>query len=364
MKTNCFDAVVNFSQREVRNRGISSFLVDAPLLFKGKPVLVSFSFYRKKRNREGDRHFIHVKSSRPLFLKWKDEFKLLIPGSQEILGEGMVLNPEGGKIKPSKTFFFLEQLAGDKQQMIRALAQKKGIKGVGEKELSSFSSLSSASLCFSSEELERKGEVKIVRFYPLLLLTQSSFEFLCEKILKRLEQFHHDHPEKIGMRKSQIQSRWKLHPRILSLALKQLDQEGKIKEIYDRVALSQFQVSLPEREKEIFAELERMCREGRFKSLSYKELEKRFSVSSQKLSDLISLLIERKKVILGPDGFLVHSSWLDKIIRKLRESEKKELTVGEFKQMTGLTRKYAIPLLELLDQMGVTRRKGSAREIL
>jgi len=32
--------------------------------------------------------------------------------------------------------------------------------------------------------------------------------------------------------------------------------------------------------------------------------------------------------------------------------------------MTGLSRKYAIPLLELLDQMGVTRRKGSLREIL
>jgi hypothetical protein len=40
------------------------------------------------------------------------------------------------------------------------------------------------------------------------------------------------------------------------------------------------------------------------------------------------------------------------------------MTVSEFKSMTGLSRKYAIPLLELLDQMGITRRKGPGREIL
>jgi selenocysteine-specific elongation factor len=79
---------------------------------------------------------------------------------------------------------------------------------------------------------------------------------------------------------------------------------------------------------------------------------------------MLSLLIERKKIVLGKDGFILHSRWLDEIIREVRNSGKKELTVSEFKTMTGLTRKYAIPLLELLDQMRVTKRKGSIREIL
>jgi hypothetical protein len=38
--------------------------------------------------------------------------------------------------------------------------------------------------------------------------------------------------------------------------------------------------------------------------------------------------------------------------------------VADFKAMTGLSRKYSIPLLELLDSLGVTRRKGSVRDIL
>ncbi|NTU51038.1 MAG: hypothetical protein HGA94_01180, partial [Candidatus Aminicenantes bacterium] len=55
---------------------------------------------------------------------------------------------------------------------------------------------------------------------------------------------------------------------------------------------------------------------------------------------------------------------LDELVLKIRGSKKRELTVADFKAMTGLSRKYSIPLLELLDSMGVTRRKGSVRDIL
>jgi selenocysteine-specific elongation factor len=79
---------------------------------------------------------------------------------------------------------------------------------------------------------------------------------------------------------------------------------------------------------------------------------------------MIALLTEREKIVLGKDGFILHSRWLDEVIQQVRNSGKRELTVSEFKEMTGLTRKFAIPLLELLDQMRVTRRRGSTREIL
>lgn len=59
----------------------------------------------------------------------------------------------------------------------------------------------------------------------------------------------------------------------------------------------------------------------------------------------------------------VHSHWLDDIVGKVIALGKKELSVADFKALTWLSRKYAIPLLELLDQMGVTRRKGPTREI-
>jgi selenocysteine-specific elongation factor len=45
-------------------------------------------------------------------------------------------------------------------------------------------------------------------------------------------------------------------------------------------------------------------------------------------------------------------------------TKSKKIDVAQFKEMTGVTRKYAIPLLEYLDRERVTRRVGDAREIL
>jgi selenocysteine-specific elongation factor len=122
-------------------------------------------------------------------------------------------------------------------------------------------------------------------------------------------------------------------------------------------------VLTPEKEK-ILKDLEEMCFKGEFCPFSFEELQKHFRLSSKMLDRMLSLLIERKKIVQGKDGLILHSRWLDKIISMIKKFGKKELTVADFKKMTGLSRKYAIPLLELLDQTGVTRRKGSLREIL
>ena len=155
-----------------------------------------------------------------------------------------------------------------------------------------------------------------------------------------------------------------MHPRVLSLALKHLLLSGQIERTEDLIALSDFERILIPEEKKILRQLEDMCFKGEFRYISLEEIQKRLHLSKQMLNKMFSVLIERKKIVQGKDGFILHSKWLDEIIWRLKKSGKKELTVQDFKSMTGLSRKYAIPLLELLDQMGVTRRKGPSREIL
>ena len=112
------------------------------------------------------------------------------------------------------------------------------------------------------------------------------------------------------------------------------------------------------------AELEELSLKGEFKRVSLEEIRKRLRISTDRLNRLLALLIERKKVIQGKDGFLLHSQWLDEVVAQLHSWSRDEISIAEFKAMTGLSRKYAIPLLELLDQLGITRRIGSHREIL
>ena len=63
---------------------------------------------------------------------------------------------------------------------------------------------------------------------------------------------------------------------------------------------------------------------------------------------------------------MFHRSALDELRRQiaLQKAKSPKMDVAQFKELTGVSRKYAIPLLEYLDRERVTRRAGDVREIL
>jgi selenocysteine-specific elongation factor len=360
MKTSCFDAAVNFSPVDTEKP------LDVILLIRGEKISASVFFYDQIQ-KEKPALFVRVHARQPLLLKWKDMFEVQGSGKTPLLGEGCVLNPFSEKIsqgKIKKKLAFLQHLQGDEKEMLFTLVQEKGLKGLKEIEITDFSSLVTRILQRLAQELEAEGKIRILTFSPLFLLSQESFDFLCQTILSFLAQFHESHPDEKGVSLERIKKRFELHPMVLSLGLKHLLREDQVEEFEDRLALSEFMMTLTPEEECILKELEDLCLKGEFRSLSFEDLRQRFRLSTKKLDKLLSFLIEGKKIVQGKDGLILHSKWLDEIISRIENSGKKELTVADFKELTGLTRKYAIPLLELLDQMGVTRRKGQIREIL
>lgn len=361
MKTSCFDAAVNFFQDGETES------CDALILFKKSKIPCSIYFYERFQKGKPSEFFVRVHTRDPLILRWKDKFEVLKYGEKASIGEGKVLNPNSEKIRQNKikkSIAYLQKLQGNKKEMLLALVEEKGMQGIREREIISFSPLRRTELLRLSQELEEEGEVRILSFSPLFLLSKKSFDFLCEKILAFLSHFHKKHPREQGASLERIRKRFNLEAKIISLALNRLVREDKIKELDKKVALFDFNRSLFPEEKRILQKLEEICFKGEFHCVSLEDLRQRFHLSSQKLNRMLSLLIERKKIIQGKDGFIIHSCWLDEIIYKIQKSGKRELSVSDFKKMTGLSRKYAIPLLELLDQIGITRRKGPSHQIL
>jgi len=361
LRTLCFDAVVKLSL------SIEKESIDGLLLLKKAKIPVSIRFYEKCPKSEHGHYFACIYSVRPISLKWMDKFKIQKSRSPQILGEGKILNPFSTKTSMQsikKKLSFLQLLLGDEKQAFFALAMENGIKGLSEREATDFFQFSKSSLLAISRELEEEGKVKVLSFSPLFILPYSCFDFLCKEILTFLEKFHERNPAEIGAALERIKKRFSLHQRVLSLAMKYLSSTGQIKRFENLVALSSFKVSLSSEEENLLEELDKMVFKGEFCSVSLEDLKKRFRLSSKKLNSLLSHLIERRKIVQREGTFFLHSHWIDETVWKIQNSGKKELSVSDFKQMTGLTRKYAIPLLELLDQMGVTRRKGASREIL
>lgn len=253
---------------------------------------------------------------------------------------------------------------GGEKERLAAICRARGVRGVRERDLVDLSYVSEVKLGRLSEELEAEGRIKILSFSPLFLISQESFDYLCEKIAAYLEDFHKGHPSLKGAPVEKVKERFGVSQMVLLLAVKTLEKAGKVRTERGRLMLASHAETLSPQEEKILQRLEELYYRGEFRSVSLNEIRKEFRLSEGRLDRLVSILGERKKIIQGPEGLFIHSHWLDEVIGKVRALGKKEMTVGEFKQLTGLSRKYAIPLLELLDQMGVTRRKGATREIL
>jgi selenocysteine-specific elongation factor len=79
---------------------------------------------------------------------------------------------------------------------------------------------------------------------------------------------------------------------------------------------------------------------------------------------LIGYLVKKGTLVRLPGGWLISRQAVDDLVARLRASPRPGIEIAEFKEMFGLTRKLAIPLLEHLDSEKVTRRVGDRREIL
>jgi selenocysteine-specific elongation factor len=80
---------------------------------------------------------------------------------------------------------------------------------------------------------------------------------------------------------------------------------------------------------------------------------------------LMTLLLRDKVLIrMGAEALYIHQNALAQLRAQIGELRGQTLDVARFKQLTGLSRKYAIPLLEYLDRERVTRKVGDQRLVL
>ncbi len=253
--------------------------------------------------------------------------------------------------------------AGDGPKLA-AMAKAFGLQGLKEKDLADVFPPDFSGLTDLARSLEEEGRLRILSFSPLHVLAREAIDYFEGKFTAYLEKFHSSHVKERGVPLARILERFDIPRPVLRLCLKTLVHEGKLKEDQGLYALAGFVRELPERDEILLRKIEEECFAGRARSVSPAEVCEQMHLSPETPALLLDILIERKRIVVGADGFYVHRPWLDDIIARLRATGRKEFSIAEFKSLTGLTRKYAIPLLELLDQMGVTQRKGSSREIL
>ncbi|MGB9893326.1 MAG: SelB C-terminal domain-containing protein [Candidatus Saccharicenans sp.] len=313
--------------------------------------------------------FFLIRATLPGEVRWGDLLPFRPKETRETF-ELKVIYPEAEglkKLKDEKLISHLAKFSGSAEDMLLALAEEAGIRGLRQEEILNFCRLGASELRKMAMNLEKEGQIHILEFSPLFLLSQRAFDFLTAKILAYLENYHLQRPQESGLPIKKIKDRFSLPKQILRLSLNRLVKDGKAILSGEMVTLPGFETRLSAEEHEVMKTIENLLRQEKFSSSSFDQLVRKFKIHPSRMNTLLDLLLRQKKIVKSQDGFILHSDWLDYLKGRLSEMKRRgqtEFSVGEFKALTGLTRKYAIPLLEFLDELGLTKRIGNKRQII
>jgi selenocysteine-specific elongation factor len=180
-----------------------------------------------------------------------------------------------------------------------------------------------------------------------------------------LKQFHQRFPGRRGKSQPELQSQVlkKRSVALFQLALDVGVKSGMLKLIEDNIALASFNSELSNEQQQRVDKLEDLYKTAGYNPPLYKEVQEKFEIEETELRELITILRENKKLIPIDENIFFHVEAVQKAIDVVRNYflTNEKLQVPQFKDLTNTTRKFAIPLLNYLDNTGYTTRDGDFR---
>ncbi|MDQ2901819.1 MAG: SelB C-terminal domain-containing protein, partial [Acidobacteriota bacterium] len=189
------------------------------------------------------------------------------------------------------------------------------------------------------------------------------FQSTRDRLARAVRDFHRQNTLLPGMPKQDLKSRElpdapaALLDELLADA-KELVVEG------ENVRLRTHRLVLKEDEEHARTAIERAFEQAGLAVPALAEVLARSGVEAERARSLLQILIREKRLIRVADDLVFHQSAIANLRNLLAARKATRFNVGAFKHWTGVSRKYAIPLLEFLDRERVTRREGDERLIL
>jgi selenocysteine-specific elongation factor len=195
-------------------------------------------------------------------------------------------------------------------------------------------------------------------------LHPESAEHVRSQILAALTEFHRAHPLKPGMSREELRRRaGDTDERIFAHLLGRLDAEGLVRSERDKVRLAAHEVQLSSAQQRVVDQVETDFLRTGAAPPNPEEALSRAGVTGDEEHELFQVLVEGKRLVRIKESLFFHTQALDTIQEKLIAllRERKDIGPADIKDLLGISRKYAIPLLEYFDGRRVTMRVGERR---
>jgi selenocysteine-specific elongation factor len=316
-----------------------------------------------------------IRLESPVVALHGDRFILRSYSPAETIAGGVVVDPFAAKHRGREMERTLDQLRSlmneDRGAKFAGFVRVAGDRGLRLSDLAAATGWTNDVLTRVASQVQEDGSVIDAGG---VYLARESFQSLTQAVITELDRFHRREPLVRGMLRETLREKVFAHslPELFAGMIARLETSGEVVAEKDIVRLSGHSVGLSEQDAELSERIEELYLAAGVEAPSIDELMTRANVNASQRAQarkLMQLLIDGRKIIRIHGEMFMHASVLETLKTKLNEygaqhEPERLIDVAAFKDLAGVSRKYAIPLLEYFDRERVTSRAGDKRVIL
>jgi selenocysteine-specific elongation factor len=328
-----------------------------------------------KEMKPGATGFVQLRLSAPGLFVPGDRFIIRQFSPVTTIGGGGVLDnaPPKHRAGDPATLESLRVLErGKPEARLELLAQRAG--GATPSALAARTGWKPADVLQVAKSLETQKRLVLLGHPPSLLVDAAHFDRLAKLLLEVLQKYHAANPLVAGLPKEELRAklgaRGAAHsipsPALLNALLQSLIVLGKIDVQGETVRLGGRTIQLSSEEVAARDQIAAAFEKAGLAVPTAREVLANLRLDQARAEKLLRMLLKDNVLHKVTEDLIFHASALRELrdILARRKAQNNRLGVTDFKELTGLSRKYAIPLLEYLDRERVTRREGDVRIIL
>lgn len=322
------------------------------------------SLYEAKTLQPGGIALAKVKLGQPAVLLPGDRFVLRQPSPALTIGGGQVLDAAPvPKLPRSKRVEWLKALLhSSTEQQLRLRIERRQADGISREALTRESGLAPQAVAQLMRSQISSKQVALVNdsLYISVIALNSALDCVLSEVKSKATDALNS-----GWKRSELRHRTGLNDVVFEFVTKTLERERKVTLQEDRVVLFGFAPRTSTADSQKLSALAQAYASAGMTAPLLQSVAASLKLGEPELRRLMTLLLRDKVLVkIGSEDLYMHRDVLGKLYTQIRSLRGQLVDVGRFKQLTGLSRKYAIPLLEHLDREHITRKQGDSRLVL
>jgi selenocysteine-specific elongation factor len=316
----------------------------------------------------GGKGYAQVVLETPTVAEAGDRFVIRSYSPVTTIGGGVVLDPSSKKQKrysESATHEMRLLHGGADEQKAQTIIERSGLAGISPIQLVIRTGIPRHKLEMILEKLISEREAVLLDREDHSVLSNSAYRAFQWRIVAEVQHYHQKYPLREGLRKEEIRTTVGQFAasKLFNRALKDLENEGELVINKEHVRMPSHQVQLQGELEELKSQIILLYSKAGLTPPSMKEIMEKFAQHGPQCSHVMSVMIKEGLLIKVNEDLCFHVE----AIQTLRENYKKLLlregkaTPASFKELTGLSRKFIIPLMEYFDMTKLTVRAGEHR---